>query len=300
MRVDAEVALCSSSGWAHGCAAAGRKVVYLYTPARWLYQTQAYVGEDRGGLRRAAVAVLGGGLRAWDRRAAASADRWLTQSRATRERIQEAYGVDAEILPGPWTLDPGGLQEAPPGLRDRSPGFGLLVSRLLPYKNVAQAVEAMRALPERRLVVVGSGPERARLEALAPPGVELVGAVGDAGLRWLYARSAFLLAAAYEDYGLTPLEAAAFGRPSAVLRWGGFLDTVREGQTGVFFDRPEPGEIAAAVQRLLGRAWDSELIAAHAQRYSEERFIARLRAVVEEELGHVASPGQPAAVGEGQ
>ncbi len=93
--------------------------------------------------------------------------------------------------------------------------------------------------PEQRLVVVGEGPGRAALEASLPGNVRLLGEVSDARLRWLYASCAGLVAASREDFGLTPVEAAAFGKPVAALRWGGYLDTVVPDVTGVFFERPD-------------------------------------------------------------
>lgn len=276
LRVDADVAVCSSSGWAHGAVARGRKVVYCHTPARWLYQTDRYLGE-RGGAARLAVGVLGGPLRRWDRRAARTADRYLANSTVVRDRIRSIYGIEAELLPPPPALAPEGPARAVDGL---DPGFLLCVSRLLPYKNVHAVVEAFTSLPSERLVVVGTGPEAERLRRVAPANVVLAGSVEDEELRWLYARSAAVVAASYEDFGLTPLEAAAFGKPSAALRWGGFVDTVAEGRTGVFFDEPEPGSIAEAVRACLRENWNVETLERHAAEFSERRFVDRLREVV--------------------
>jgi glycosyltransferase involved in cell wall biosynthesis len=92
-----------------------------------------------------------------------------------------------------------------------------------------------------------------------------------------------VVAASYEDYGLTPLEAAVFGRPSVTLRGGGFLDTVVEGTTGLFFDRPVPSAIRPAVAAVAAREWDESRLRAHAESFSEERFAERLRAEVERE-----------------
>ena len=156
------------------------------------------------------------------------------------------------------------------------------MSRLLPYKHVDAAIEAFRGLKGQRLIVVGSGPEERRLRAMAPPNVLLLGSVSDTQVRWLYANTAGLVAASFEDYGLTPLEAAAFGKPTAALRWGGYLDTVCEGETGVFFDRPEAADVRQAVLELLGGAFSAVRLRSHADAFSEERFIQRLRAIVEE------------------
>jgi glycosyltransferase involved in cell wall biosynthesis len=278
-RLSAGITLVSSSGWAHGIRTAGRKIVYCHAPARWLYQTDRYLAR-RQLAARGALLALRPMLRTWDRHAAGSADRYLTQSSAMRALIKEVYGIDAELLPAPHTMDPTQGRVAPP---DVEPGFLLCVSRLLRYKNVQAVVEAMRLLDGHRLVVVGRGPEESRLRALAPDNTCFLGTVPDEVLRWLYANCAGLVAAAYEDYGLVPLEVAAFGRPCAALRAGGFLDTVVEGTTGAFFDAPEAPLIADAVRRVLLLSWDEAAIRTHADRFSEDAFIRRLREIVRAE-----------------
>lgn len=302
MPIDADVVLASSTGWAHGFPTRGRKVVYCHAPARWLYQTDRYLGPGRGpdsgagsgGLQRwlaaRAIGVLAPALRSWDRRAAASADRYLANSTVTARAIREVYGIEAEILPPPPAMLPGGPQTPVDGVE---PGFLLCVARLLPYKNVDVVIEAVRRMPGARLVVVGDGPERAALTQRVRdlPRVQLAGRVDDARLRWLYRNCAALVAASHEDYGLSPLEAAAFGRPSVVLRDGGYLDTVLDGVTGEFFDAPDPDLVAETADRVLARTWDPRVLSAHADGFGAERFIARLHAIVQEEraasAGHV-------------
>lgn len=276
LRVEADVVVCSSSGWAHGVRASGRKLVYCHTPARWLYQPDAYLRGRASVLKRSAAA-LRPALARWDRAAAASADRYLANSSAVAARIGQLYGLEAEVLPPPPALTPDGPVEPLDGIE---PGFVLCVSRLLPYKNVDAVVRAFEALPDERLVVVGSGPDEQRLRALAGANVSLLGRVADPQLRWLYRASSALVAASYEDFGLTPLEAATFGKPGVVLRWGGFLDTVDEGTTGVFFDEPRAELIRRSVTELRAAAWDEEAIRRHAARFSEEWFVTRIREVV--------------------
>ncbi|HET7572564.1 MAG TPA: glycosyltransferase [Gaiellaceae bacterium] len=277
LRVEADVVVCSSSGWAHGARVSGRKVVYCHTPARWLYQTERYLGEDRGRSRRAALALLRRRLRRWDAAAARSADRYVVNSSVVRERVRELYGIEAETVPPPPAVVPGGEEHALPGLE---PGFVLCVSRLLPYKNVDAVLAAFADLPGERLVVAGGGPELERLRRAAPKNATLVGRVADAELRWLYANAAGLVAASYEDFGLTPLEAASFGRPCAALRFGGFLDTIVEGETGVLFREPTPAEIRTAVERLLRQPWNEARLRAHADGFVEARFVAEMRRIV--------------------
>lgn len=283
-RVEADVVLCSSSGWAHGVRTKGRKVVFCYSPARWLYQGDAYLGGG-GGVARWALAAGRAPLVQWDRWSASRASRYLTLSSVVRDRIQATYGIKAEIVPPPQTIDAAGTQRRRPGL---DPGFFLCVARLLPYKNVDAVVSAFDQLPGERLALVGAGPESDRLRQLAGSNVTFLGSIDDDQLRWLYASCRGILSASHEDYGLTPLEGAAFGKPSAVLRGGGFLDTVREGTTGVFFDRPDPSQIADAVRRLLATPWAAGNLQDHAAGYDEATFVRRLREIVHEECGETS------------
>ncbi|MGF0117917.1 glycosyltransferase [Promicromonospora sp. Marseille-Q5078] len=308
-RVAGDVLLASSTGWAHGYRGARRTVVYCHAPARWLYQTERYLGAHApaGGVvdraralaSRAALAALAPGLRDWDRRAAGRADVYLANSTVTRDAVQAAYGIDAEVLPPPPALAPDGPERAPRALRDAADagpeaqgedgaqgGYLLCVARLLPYKNVDVVVRAALS-SGRRLVVVGDGPDRSRLAGLAARGrpgqVVLVGRVDDAELRWLYRRAELLVAASYEDYGLTPLEAGAFGMPVAALRAGGYLDTVAPGVNGVFFDAVTPASVAQAIDTACATRWDADAIDAHVERLGVPRFLDRLRQVVRDQ-----------------
>lgn len=272
-RVDADVVLCSTSGWAHGVRTDGRKLVYCHTPARWLYESDHYLA-GRGWAAHCAVHALRTPLTGWDRRAAGTADRYLVNSRLVQRRVRRAYGIEAEVLPPPHTADVTAPRLAIGGLE---PGYYLSVARLNGYKHVGAVVEAFAGLPGERLVVAGDGPERRNLERRAPGNVTFLGVVGDDQLRWLYANCRALVAASYEDFGLTPLECAAFGRPAVVLRWGGYLETLVEGLTGVSFPAPEPHAIREAVRQLSRQHFDEAALIAHAARYSEARFVAELR-----------------------
>jgi glycosyltransferase involved in cell wall biosynthesis len=275
LRIKADVVICSSSGWAHGTRVEGRKIVYCHTPARWLYQPDRYL-RGRGRPVHTVAGLLRAPLERWDTSAAASADLYLANSTVVAERIKSVYGIEAEIVPPPPALTPDGSMEAVDGIE---PGFILCVSRLLPYKNVDAIVEAFAQLPHERLVVAGGGQEERALRAVAGPNVTLSGAVTDGELRWLYSNSRALVAASHEDFGLTPLEAAGFGKPTTALRWGGFLDTVKEGQNGIFFDKPEPDAIRAGIRQTLSTPWNDDAIRVAAERFSEAHFQERIRAV---------------------
>jgi glycosyltransferase involved in cell wall biosynthesis len=280
LRIEADLVLCSSSGWAHGIATEGRKIVYCHAPARWLYQTERY-REGLGTAGLAVLAALRSTLRAWDSRAARSAHRYLANSRHVAAAVQDLYGVDAEVLPPPAAVVPVGSRRPLLGVE---PGFFLCVSRLLPYKNVDRVAAAFARLAGERLVVVGRGPDEHRLRTIAPANVRLLPTVEDDQLRWLYANCSAVVAAAYEDFGLTPLEAAGFGKPTAALRFGGFLDTVRDGVNGLYFDEPTPEAIAKALVELRARTWRTDVLRQHAAGFSEERFVERLRRIAAREV----------------
>jgi glycosyltransferase involved in cell wall biosynthesis len=280
--VDADVVLCCTSGWAQGVRVTGRKVIYFHALARWLYERDAYLNGS-GRLPRVAMTMLKRPLERWDRGTVATGDRYLTQSTAMQERLRTIYGIDAEIVPPPNTLDPDASHTRVEGL---DAGFFLCASRLLPYKNVTVVVEAFTHLPHERLVVAGDGPLLERLRRDAGPNVVFLGACDDDQLRWLYSACRAVISAAVEPYGLTPVEAATFGRPSITIADGGFLDTVVDGETGLHFGAAEPAQVAEAVRRVGQTSFDTARIRAHAAKYAESRFVGRIRAIIAEERAH--------------
>ena len=180
--LESDVTLCSSSGWAHGIRTTGRKIVYCHTPARWLYPDGVYLEAGLSKSQRFFLDLTGPLLRSWDRRAAATAHRYLTNSTEVRRRIQRHYHRDAEVLPPPPTMKVTDPQRPVEGLE---PGYWLCVSRLVPYKHVKAVIAAFADLPGQRLVVAGRGPQEAELRQSAPANVRL---------RWAGARRRAALA----------------------------------------------------------------------------------------------------------
>ncbi|TLP97082.1 glycosyltransferase family 4 protein [Nesterenkonia salmonea] len=286
MKIDADVVLASSSGWAHAMPTTGKKVVYCHAPARWLYQKERYLGSFDGSLPHkarhllasAALGLMSPSLRAWDTRRALEADRYLVNSTVVREAVADAYGIEAEVLPPPPAMDPEGPTESLPIKRP----FVLCVARLLPYKNVDAVIRAVQGVDGLGLVVVGRGPDEARLRELTKnsPDSHVMGGVSEEVLRWLYSASVGLVASSFEDFGLTPLEAAAFGKPTAALHAGGYLDTIDPEVNGVFFEDPSDASIRNAISVLIDRPWDRERITAHSEKFGKARFVRHLQDVV--------------------
>jgi len=280
-RIDADVVLASSSGWAHEVRSTGRLVVYCHAPARWLYQQERYLRATGGSsttkaIATAALGALGTPLRRVDQAAARRADTYVANSSATAALVRQLYDRDAEVLCPPPALDPEGGQRAVEGLEG---GFVLCVARLLAYKHVDVVVRAASRL-DRPLVVVGDGPERRALEAAASPNVRFLGVVDDATLRWCYAQAAVLASVGFEDFGLAPLEAAAFGTPTVARRFGGALDTVTDGVTGTLLDEVDATTLSEALAALAASPPTRAALVAHAARFGRERFADRLRAIL--------------------
>lgn len=273
--VRADAVVCSSSGWAHALPTAGgtRKIVYCHNPARWLYQAEDYL-LDRPWPVRAALGLLQPGLLKWDRRAAASADVYIANSTSVAERIRRVYGREARVVFPPVSVDPTLAREPVPALHGKS--FFLMVGRSRGYKGAQPLVEAFRSMPEHMLAVAGGGKI-----VDAPANVVPTGYVSEAQLRWLYANARALISVSREDFGLTPIEANAFGTPVLLLRAGGFLDSTDEGTSGLFIEDATVDAICTAV-RNFPETWDTVAIKRHAEKFSPQRFHDTIRGIVDE------------------
>jgi glycosyltransferase involved in cell wall biosynthesis len=242
---------------------------YVHTPMRYAWEMEdeylRAAGLDRGLLGWAARRSLAR-LRRWDARSARGVTRMLANSRHVAERIRRIYGREAEVLYPPVDVaafPPGGARE----------DFYLTVSRLEAYKRVDLLVAAFAQRPDRRLVVIGDGPEMPRLRAMAPPNVELRGRLpGAEVLRHMQRARAFFFAG-IEDFGIVIAEAQACGTPVIALGRGGATEIVRGEDaplpTGVLFAEQEPAQVLAALGRFER---DPARFTAQACRDNAQRF----------------------------
>ena len=249
---------------------------------QWLYQPAAYLGHQpsawikgRALQTMSPMAAPVGPSRRRERRPLSC--QLNGGARPRQGRLRNRRG---DRLPDVGVGDDGPQREVRE-VADWRDGYHLVVSRLLPYKNVYRGDCRLPRVADHRLVVVGHGPLEDDLRADFPSNVRLVNRLDDAGLRWVYAHATALIAPSIEDFGLTPLEAGAFGKPTLALRGGGYLDTVVEDVTGMFFDAPTPDAIRSAVLAASLRRWDGEAITKHVDQFSEPRFHERLTAEVE-------------------
>lgn len=262
-----DVVVVSSSGWAHGVRVprGATKIVYCHNTPRWLYQPDRYITRK---LERLALAIVAEPLRRWDQKAAASADLYFANSTIVAQRIQSAYGISPVVLHPPVVIDADGLRQEVPGIES---GYWLTVSRGRGYKNVGAVVHAVERGGLGRLVVVGHEPAGARLSV---DRVRWTGRVSDAELQWLYANARALVTVSYEDFGLTPLEANAFGTPALALQAGGFLDSVEEGVSGSWITEPTADAVRAALANCP--EFDRDRVRSHAAKFSFKCFAQKL------------------------
>lgn len=266
-----DLVVSSSAGWAHGVRTSPQTthVVYCHTPARWLY-----AGEHLGGrsARQRLARPLLGAMRGWDRAAARRADRYVANSENVRGRIRATYGIDADVVYPP--VDVERFTPRPRGERL------LVVSRLLPYKRVHLAVEAANRarLP---LDVIGSGPSYRELAALAGPTVRFDRRLEDAAITELMENCRALLLPGDEDFGITPVEALAAGKPVVAFGRGGALETLEDGVSAAMFTEPTVDALLAAIRRVDTIQTSPETLASHARRFSPQAFHEGLLAAVE-------------------
>jgi len=215
-------------------------------------------------------------FRAWDVKTSSRPTLYVANSTVVADRIKRFYGRESIIVPPPVAV-----QRFTPVSKIED--FYLIVSRLNPYKRVDLVVKAFNDLG-RKLVIIGDGPDRAVLQKMARPNITFLGRLPDPEVASYYARCKALLFPGDEDFGIVPLEANAAGRPVIAYKAGGALDTVIDGETGVFFSELTPESLSAAVLRSEATTWDSAAIRKHAEDYAEPRFRERFMRIVEESV----------------
>jgi glycosyltransferase involved in cell wall biosynthesis len=225
-------------------------------------------------------------------------DRFVALSRHVQKRILEFYGREADVVYPPvntsfWTPDPAEsagaprslLREAASGGRPRSTGaYDLIVSALVPYKKIEVAVRAYNRLGYP-LKIVGTGTQYKRLRGLAGANIEFLGRLDDERIRDLYRHCRLLVFPGEEDFGIVPVEAQACGRPVVAYGIGGVLETVVDGQTGIFFHAQTETALLAAIEQAATIRWNPVAIRANAERFSEANFIGGLTASIARCMG---------------
>jgi glycosyltransferase involved in cell wall biosynthesis len=282
-----DVVINNSSAFSYGVITRPEThhVCYCLTPARFLWNYHDYARrENLGRGARLALAPLLTSLRQWDVQAARRVDSFIAISKLVEARIAKYYGRRSEIIYP--SID---TNRFAPDADGQADDYFLVVSRLVPYKRIDLAIKACNKLG-LPLKIVGGGRDREALQRLAGPTVEFLGRVSDAEIKRLYSRCRAFIFAGEEDFGLTPLEAQASGRPVVAYGAGGALETIVDGQTGLFFDEPTVDSLAEVLASFPRSGWDGRAIRANAERFDNSVFKRQLASFVDRALaaGHLA------------
>jgi glycosyltransferase involved in cell wall biosynthesis len=263
-----EVVISSSSAFAHGVRppAGAVHLCYCHAPFRYAWNERARALAEVPAPLRPLLGLQLSSIRRWDLAASARVDRYIANSRLTQERIKSFYGREATIIHPPVETD-----RFMPG----EPGEALLVvCELVAHKRVNVALEAARRVGVP-IQVVGTGPEYPALRE-AYPRARFLGRVDDAELAGLYANARAVLVTSVEEFGITAVEAQAAGRPVIAAGAGGALETVIDGETGLFARFDDPGSFVAAIEGLQRLPFDPSRAVRNAGRFSVESFQRRL------------------------
>ncbi len=259
-----------------------RHICYCHTPMRYAWDLQHQYLQQHGlanGRTRILARWMLHYVRMWDARTANGVDLFIANSAYVARRIKKIYGRDATVV-----YPPVDVAACTVGIEKEN--FYLAASRLVPYKRIDLIVAAFAAMPEKRLVVIGDGPEMARIRKLAGPNVSLLGFQNDAVLLDHLGRARAFIFAAEEDFGILPVEAQACGTPVIAFGKGGALETVvglnntiGAKPTGVFFDEQTVPALLSAIARFEAAPFDPHACRSWAEGFNEKMFRAALQEI---------------------
>ena len=286
-QVDADVVWVSSSGFAKWIRVAdpAKTVCYCYTPPRFFWNADDYLDRE---VNQVVVKRIASGflrvLRDWDYRCAQRIGQFVAISRCVQQRISDCYGRGSIVIYPPVNVD----RFAAGG---RAGDYYLVLSRLVGYKRIDLAVQAFNRLGEK-LVVIGDGPDRARLQSVAGSAISFLGHRPDEEVRNYLEGCRALIFPGLEDFGIAPVEAQACGRPVIAFAGGGALETVVPGETGMLFEEQTVDSLVDAVQQSKTVSWSIERIRANALKFSKETFLDKMREALR--AVHEDAPSRPA------
>ena len=275
-----DVVLSSSSAFAKGVITDIDTVhiCYCHSPMRFAWNYHDYIkGEKLGHKVHAFLPLVLNYVRLWDEVSARRVDTFIANSRMVARRIRKRYGREATVINPP--VDTSLYRPDTSAQGD----YFLIVSRLIPYKRIDLAIKAFNRLG-MPLKIVGGGRQEEELRARAGGNIEFLGKVPDAELKRLYAGCKAFIFPGMEDFGISPLEAQASGRPVIAYGAGGALETVVPGVTGEFFGDQSAESLADVVSRFDPGSYDPAAIRRHAETFDTEVFKQRIAGFVQRQL----------------
>jgi glycosyltransferase involved in cell wall biosynthesis len=252
-------------------------VCYCLTPMRYVWDLTHRYLEGIGGLKGAIARASLHYVRNWDIASLGRVDHFIAISHYIAQRIKKVYGRESTVIYPPVETD-----EIP--YSSEKEDYYLTVSRLVPYKRVDLMVEAFAQLPNKRLVVVGDGPEMKKIKTLATKNVDILGWRTTQEVHELMRKAKGFLFAAEEDFGIAVVEAQAAGTPVIAFGKGAVTETVISGRSGVFYPKQRVDSLMAAIEEFERTSFDPQQIRAHAQRFNRQRFLREFKGFVDEKV----------------
>lgn len=256
-----------------------RHVCYCHSPARYAWDLQHQYLKESGlnkGLKSVITRFFLHRFRIWDVCSNNGVDKFIANSKFIQSRIMKCYRRDSEVIHPPVELKRFEYEPI-------KESFYLTASRLVPYKRIDLVVEAFSKLPNKKLIVVGDGPDMSKIKKLATHNIEIMGYLDNDKLVDLMKKARAFVFAAEEDFGIMPIEAQACGTPVIGLGKGGMLETIKHGITGIHFPNQDASSIISAINDFekLEASISGEVIREHAESFSQESFKNSLIEVIE-------------------
>ncbi len=253
-------------------------ISYCHTPMRYIWNHfHSYFGHKKG-IKKVFYSYITNYLRVWDQISSERVDFFIANSNNVRKRIKRYYNRDSELIYPPVDTD---FFNCDNGKGEKD--YFLVVSAMVPYKKVDIVIEAFNLLGFP-LKIVGGGPEYKKLRKMAKNNIEFLGYVDDLSLKNLYSGARALVFPTEEDFGIVPVEAQACGTPVIAFRKGGAIETVKEEETGVFFNEQTVASISTAIDKFLNKRFNNVLIRENALKFSKENFREKFSLFVEKIL----------------
>ncbi len=243
-------------------------ISYVHSPIRYAWDMTHQYLRDSGlnrGIKGKIAKIILHYIRNWDARSSNNVDYFVANSKFISRRIMKCYRRESTVIYPP--VDVHAFDAV-----DRKEDFYLTVSRMVPYKKIGLIVEAFAAMPDKRLVVIGDGPQFEDIRSGASSNVEMLGYQSCSVVKEYMQKAKAFVFAAKEDFGIVPIEAQACGTPIIAYGKGGALETVVENKTGLFFDQQTPESISEAVRQFENMKFDRNVIRDNAILFSKEQF----------------------------
>ncbi|NPA60463.1 MAG: glycosyltransferase family 4 protein [Epsilonproteobacteria bacterium] len=261
--------LVISSSWAVAKGVKKREgalhISYCHTPIRYAWDLYDEYTSNLSQPKKFLVEKSLQYIRKWDLDTVSRVDYFLANSKFVQERIARTYEREATVIYPPVDIEKFTLCE-------EKEDFYLSASRLVPYKKTKLIVEAFNAMPDKKLVVIGSGEEYESIKKIANANVEVLGYQEDAVLLEYMQKARAFVYAAVEDFGIVPVEAMACGTPVVALGVGGTKESVSEGISGVHFLKQTKESIIEAIAKFESMNFDAKTISKYAQKFSKKEF----------------------------